>query len=215
MPKKTLKQLLNFPAFGDQRVAETRVNILDASLKIIMKDGIQKLSLAEVSRVSRYSKARIVYHYEEMEMIVLELFQYTAQLAQDTTKLEVQNANSPLEKLIGIFTAAQKWMRFHPEFGRFFCVMYSYAPTSPRVLKLHRQILEVGLQRIQGLLGELEIRSDSKEIVATQIHNLMIGTAFRQISQGDIKEGVSFEKQDEIALRMVSNAIRSLIAAHQ
>lgn len=212
MAVKALKGLINPSSFSDPRVPETKLRVLEAALSIIMETGIQSLTLAELARKSRLSKPRIAYHYKTMDDVVLELFSYMAKLGQETTRIALENLYSPEEKLVAIFEATQTWMRIHPEFGKFFAVIYSYASTSPKVLKVHTQVLSTGLQRIEGMLTDLKMDPMRAQRTAMQIQNLMIGTAFRSISLRSYsgKKRIGATAEDTADKEMIKIAIQTL-----
>lgn len=186
----------------DSTASRTRLAVLEAGLRIITRSGIQALTLSELARESRLSKPRIAYHYSEMEEVVLDLFGILGRIGQEATRARVERARTDEERLFAIGEGACDWMQAHPEFARFFLIIYSYAPTSRRVLALHRQILEVGAARIESALEELGFKRRSARVaLARAIQSTIIGLVFRRVSSSDDQPADEFASEMRSAIR--------------
>jgi len=198
----------------DVRAHESRFQILENILALTMKHGIESLTLSELSRHSGYSKARILYHYRDLDLAIVDLFELTIRVGQKITIAKIAEAEKTptadprqmvIRQIIAIFESGIEWLGAYEECGRFFLLVFSIAGKRPQLRKLHETFLETGRARMESYLLTYLSPKDAKT-ASLLIHNFLLGVVVRMVSLNH------FSKRKSILMEAIAQVERTIDA---
>lgn len=100
---------------GSKKLTPKKYVILDMALKIIRQEGLQNLSVTELSRQTDLSKSLILYHYETKERILEDLVFYLFKMGEYFIFSSIKEDDSFEEKIRDMVAAHFRWYLFNDE----------------------------------------------------------------------------------------------------
>lgn len=100
---------------GSKKLTSKKYQILDVALKIIRNDGLQNLSVTEISRQTEFSKSLILYHYESKERILEDLVFFLFKMGEYFITNSLHEDNSFEVKIRDMVAAHFRWYLFNDE----------------------------------------------------------------------------------------------------
>lgn len=166
---------------------QKRIRILEAALDIVAEEGIGNLTVTALAARAKISKPLVLFHFKDPKKILVELFMAMGRMGQKYTEKALETATTPKQQLRAQVEGGFLWAQENQKFCQFFVLMYHEAATDESIQKIHRLILETGLNRTTKLVGEIKKGWPKKRIESTALalHNLMIGTIIRMASLRD------------------------------
>lgn len=175
-----MRKWLPLLPYGEGKSGQTKVLILEAALEIATQQGLGKLSIAEIARTAHQSKPRVLYHYSDIEQILVDLFQLTGRIGQSITEEIQRNSYSPEERLSASISGAFQWVQNDIRWGRYFLLMYAQSPMSPKIAQIHQTILQKGQERISRELKEKRFKK--AQALSQELHSGLVGSLLKMIS---------------------------------
>lgn len=129
---------------GSKDIGPKKFKILDAAHKVVAEEGVQSLGVTSISKRSGLSKSLILYHYNSMDLILADLFFYSAKLARYYIEENLPKAESFEEQIVQVTKALFQWVGNHKAIGEFFVLMFHSAGNTPELSKVQRETLKNG-----------------------------------------------------------------------
>jgi AcrR family transcriptional regulator len=191
-PKEILMETIqwsfleNMP--GSRRLNPKKYIILEASLKIIHDFGLQGLSVTAISKETGLSKSLILYHYENNDLILLDLFFFLGKLARKIIDENLIGTKSYEDKVFGMIRALFSYVVKNKEVGEFFVLMFHEATKTDSMQKAHQNIQVQAIEIWEKIFFE-SMRYQDLELLKANcqgVHNLLTGTLLMMIAGKDI-----------------------------
>jgi AcrR family transcriptional regulator len=191
-----------FESFPELKLQKTKLKIFESTLKLISTQGVQSLTLANLSRVGGLSKPRILYYYpgpSTLEDILFELFQQLIFLGQQQTQKKQLEYHDPLMQMVAMYDVVIELNQNIQYFGNFFLLFFSQAHLKSQASQLHQTMLVTGEKRIFTLLQKLDIPSHSLLSLSRTLYALILGMSIRDLSV-ELSLQQRTERQQELKL---------------
>lgn len=193
-------------AIGPKSVTgTTRAQILEAYVKIAVKEGTTALSLTRLAEELGISKQLVRYHVSDLDQAALELFKITAQSGGTYIQTRLEQSRSWNEKLRTWHEANFDWFVAYPEFGKFLLFMYHRASVDAEVRELHEKIVNTGRKRIEEILSistSKKIKKDA-ELLACILHQCITSSIIEMLSLDDLKNHNAYRKKLQQSINYV------------
>ena len=177
--------LENMP--GSRKLNPKKYLILEAALKIIHDFGLQGLSVTAISKETKLSKSLILYHYENNDLILLDLFFFLGKLARKNIEEHLLNAKSYEDKIFGMIHALFSYVVKNKEVGEFFVLMFHEATKTDSMQIAHQNIQTQAIEIWEKIFFESMKFKDLDLLKARcrGVHNLLTGTLLMMIGSKD------------------------------
>jgi AcrR family transcriptional regulator len=187
MEKIEWNYLENMP--GSRKLNPKKYLILEASLKIIHDFGLQGLSVTALSKETGLSKSLILYHYENNDLILLDLFFFLGKLARKNIEEHLIKASSYEEKVMAMIGALFSYVVKNKEVGEFFVLMFHEATKTESMQSAHQNIQVQAIEIWEKIFFESMRFTDLNRLKAScrGVHNLLTGTLLMMIGSKDSK----------------------------
>lgn len=137
------KQQQRTHAISDDAIAERRATILRHTSYAVARMGVDKCSLAAVSKASSFSIGMIQHHFENRDALVLASIEYRGDVAVDEWRRISAAAADPLSCLHDLLTfTVDGEERFEDSWG-FWVQIYANANRQPGIQDALRRSLQV------------------------------------------------------------------------
>ncbi len=179
------KTLSSMP--GSKSLGEKKTLILDTAMKVISDDGLQSLSLTRISKETGLSKSLIIYHYENMDKIIEDLFFFSGKMARYFIEKNYHPEHSFEQKTAAMISSLFEWVIYNKEVGEFFILMFHQSGKTPQMGEIQKYIFSNARELWERLFLE-SMRYNSMEqirILVTGIMNMITGTLIMMVSTND------------------------------
>ncbi|MEZ4816230.1 MAG: hypothetical protein R3A80_13675 [Bdellovibrionota bacterium] len=174
----------------------TKATILEAYLKIAVKEGTTALSLTRLAEELNISKQLVRYHVPDLDQAALELFKITALTGASFTQKSIEGVIRWEEKVLSWIHATFDWVVAYPDFAKFLLFMYHRASVDTEVKELHSKIVNTGRNRLKEVINSCpkkNIQNNSTQLTLI-IHQLITAALIEMLSMNDIKNQASYKK---------------------
>ena len=127
---------------GSKDIGRKKFKILDAAIEVVANDGVQALGVTKISKASGLSKSLILYHYKDMNLLMADLFFYSAKIGRFYIEKNLEKANSFEEKIAQMTLSLFEWICRHQEIGEFFILMFHEAGKTPELSAVQQQTIK-------------------------------------------------------------------------
>lgn len=175
----------------------TKSQILDAYLKIAVKEGTTALSLTRLADELKISKQLVRYHMPDLDQAALELFKITAQKGAYFTQSRLDPVVKWDEKIPTWIEATFDWVVAYPDFAKFLLFMYHRASVDQEANALHKLIVQTGRARLKNILVACPKKKIQKnaELITRSLHQLMTASLIEMLSMDDLKNHSRYRKE--------------------
>lgn len=197
LSKLSKNQALIASALGSTSVAgNTKSMILEAYIKIAVREGSTALSLTRLAEELKISKQLVRYHVSDLDQAALELFTMIATSGAHYIRQELEKCRDWKEELFVWHQANFDWFVAYPDFGKFLLFMYHRASVDPETRILHEKIVSTGRQRIKKILKNSSQKSILKnaETLSMMMHRSLTAALIEMFSCDDIKNHAEYRK---------------------
>lgn len=191
---------------------DTRHQILEACLRILVRRGYGAATLAEIARESGLSRQLVLYHLKSPEEALMALAKQWGQTGQQVTLERLAATHEAGEgRVLAMAAAMFEWMRRYPEISKLTPVLFQGASEIEDLKKLQVATLSTGRNRIIEILSKTnpyaKWESSKLSEIASGLHSVMIGTALYIIGLDQYEQIPYFEK-------ICLDTISSIFAKH-
>lgn len=181
---------------ANSAVGSTRALILEAYLKIAVREGSTALSLTRLADELKISKQLVRYHVPDLDQAALELFQIIVENGSHYIKSKVDESQNYSGKLRNWCEANFDWFVAYPEFGKFIIFMYHRATVDPEVRALNEKIMAYAKVRLEKFLEESSSKKIKKnsDVIARTLHHCVTAAIIEMLTLDDIKNHQSYRK---------------------
>ena len=174
---------------GSRALNPKKYQILEAALKIIHDFGLQGLSVTAISKETGLSKSLILYHYEDNDLILLDLFFFLGKLARRRIEEHLVGSLTYEQKVYSMLKALFTYVVRSPEVGEFFVLMFHEATKTESMQAAHQNIQVQAIEIWEKIFFESMRYNDLKVLKNScrGVHNLLTGTLLMMISGRDVK----------------------------
>jgi AcrR family transcriptional regulator len=173
---------------GSRKLNPKKYLILEASLKIIHDFGLQGLSVTAISKKTGLSKPLILYHYENNDLILLDLFFFLGKLAQKCIEEYLKGTKTYEDKVLAMIKALFSYVVKNKEVGDFFVLMFHEATKTDSMQIAHQNIQSQAIDIWEKIFFE-SMRYQDLNLLKSScrgVHNLLTGTLLMMIAGNDI-----------------------------
>lgn len=100
---------------GSKKLNAKKYQILESALKIIRFQGLQNLSVTEISQQTEFSKPLVLYHYESKERILEDIIFFIYKMGEYFITSSQNDDDSFEVKLRNMVSAYFRWYLFNDE----------------------------------------------------------------------------------------------------
>ncbi len=189
-------------------VNSTRAQILEAYLKIAVREGSTALSLTRLADELKISKQLVRYHLPDLDQAALELFQIIVENGSQYIKTKVDDSENYAAKLRNWCEANFDWFVAYPDFGKFMIFMYHRSTVDPEVRTLNEKIMSYAKVRLEKILEEASSKTIKKnsEIIARTLHHCITAAIIEMLTLDDIRNHQSYRKNIQRTLNYLLEA---------
>ena len=138
-----------------ERAAKTRVEILEAAIRLFARRGILATTMSELARAIRMTPGALYWHFPTKEDLLLAAIEeLNRRYVREFHDLLNEGRKLPArEQLAQFFSRTQAFLRYHREYGIFFgMVAAESAETHDRVAEALRGALSLYVSVLSGIL---------------------------------------------------------------
>jgi AcrR family transcriptional regulator len=173
-----------------KKLGKRKIQILDASLKILATVGIQELSITRISKETSLSKSLILYHFDTKTKILEELYFFNNKILSYLID-KYDNSEQRFEmRIANMLLAMQQWTFFNDEISELILLMFYESNKSPRLKNLfeqNKQMLKLRFERI--FLESMRYKTLEEVRIATSgVQSLISGTLIAAIREDNVQD---------------------------
>ena len=162
---------------------DKKLQIVEATIRILAVDGIEKVTFESVGLLIGTTKANIRYHFKNKDDLILMAVRMMVLTAQHVTKDFIEKATSDAERLRAVIEGAFQHLREHPDHIRVFMMYFYYASFQSDYRRLFIASRSTGKERLAQILADLPTEKNSCKdrnlvVVADEIQNIITGQLF-------------------------------------
>lgn len=172
---------------GSRKLNPKKYQILDSSLNLIHERGVQSLSVTALSKSTGLSKSLILYHYENNDLILEDLFFFSGKLARLWIQRSLKGKYSFEERISGMTEGIFKWVVMNKEVGEFFVVMFHEATKTDSMQTVYTDIYNTAIELWERIFLE-SMRYNDLQTIKDQvrtIHSLIQGSLIHMVAAKD------------------------------
>lgn len=175
---------------------KTRALILEAYLRIAVREGSTALSLTRLADELNISKQLVRYHIPDLDQAALELFQIIVESGSHYIKIKVDETQNHSAKIRNWCEANFDWFVAYPDFGKFMIFMYHRSTVDPEVRAINEKIMASAKLRIGKFLEEAPSKKIKKnsELIARTLHHCITAAIIEMLALDDVKNHQSYRK---------------------
>lgn len=163
-----------------ERAARTRVEILEAAIKLFARRGILATTMSELARSIRMTPGALYWHFPTKEDLLLAAIEeLNARYVREFTDLLSEGRKLPArEQLVQFMTRTQAFLRYHREYGIFFGMTTAEsAETNERVAEALRNSLSLYVAVVRGILkyGQQKTKEFRTDVDPHALAHALIG----------------------------------------
>ncbi|MGE4108823.1 MAG: TetR/AcrR family transcriptional regulator [Bacteriovoracia bacterium] len=133
---------------------ERREQILNAAVHEFTKQGYAHTTLKSVALRARVQPSLVLYHFESVEAIFVEIVRREVLTGQQTAVDYVTRAKPGLDALLAMIDAMFDWIGNHRERQSLMCQFYALTFHNRVLQRLNAEIALTGRRRIQGIIEQ-------------------------------------------------------------
>lgn len=173
-----------------RKLGKTKIQILNASLSILVKNGIQELSLTRIAKEAEISKSLVLYHYESKTKILEELFFFTNKILLYLLDKYDPEKNSFEMRIAGMMQALQQWYLYNDEISELILLMFHESNKSVRLKELfqtNNHMLTLRFERI--FLESMRYKTlEEVRLAVSGVMALIGGTMIKLVREENAQE---------------------------
>jgi AcrR family transcriptional regulator len=188
LPKKKRSQLQDhyFPPDAESPLSDRKRVILFGALEIINEEGLQNLSITSIMRRTGTSKSLILYHYVDLDSILLALFEHMFGLARKSTKERSAEKSGFPEKVTAGQEVSLEWFKEYPLFGHVSLFSYALSHHHPEIKLAMTRAFLAAEEAVRKTLHESgRFTGAQAERLARVLNSAMIGQMIKAAVQED------------------------------
>lgn len=174
--------------------------VLNAVVLSLASRGLDGTTFESVGKLANLRKSHVAYYFPDRESMLQGAIKLVTATAQEVTLSHLIKAESPKEKVLSIVDGCFDWLEKFPEQGKVMLLFYYLSSMDENYKQLHREIREVGAERLALTLQNLSVGKKEAPLLARNIQSLIFGGVVDALSLGNKKD-----------LRLVHARIRSTV----
>lgn len=203
-------QTINFEALiksqkkGDRR----KIQIAESVIKLIHRDGLENLSYEKIAQSCKVVRGVIYSYFPTLTDVLLFTCQMIRFRFQNFVILEVRKQSTPRDMLIVYIAQALLWTIEFPNDSTVWLLFFHKCCISPELSKANSQWVDMGIERIVGLIdagtikGEFALPKSLQKAVARQIQLLITGELISLATESRSPQDWQREKEMIIQLSL-------------
>ncbi len=182
-----------------ERAARTRLEILEAAIKLFARRGILATTMSEMAKAIRMTPGALYWHFPTKEDLLLAAIEELhRRYIREFNDLLSEGRKLPArEQLAQFFSRTQAFLRFHREYGIFFgMVAAESAETHDRVAEALREALSVYVGVLTGIIrfGQQKTGEFREDVDATAVAHALMGAYMGMVTHQHLfAQTVSFD----------------------
>jgi len=175
---------------------ETQVNILDAIMAIIVRDGVRGASMRSVAEEADVSLGLISYHFDDKRTLIKAAFERATDRLLATSLDAVSEADSPEERVRAYIRGAFEGDFLEPEYLALRVSLWAVSRTDPEIATVEDDLYQRYVKRMAELIRaakpglSVNDASDRATDVSVTQNGLWLNWA-RYASADDLERGLS------------------------
>ena len=178
LQKVILKDYLNLSLSKGDR---TKLQILEATIKVLSKINSDNVSYESISKESELSRPLIKHYYPDKSELLVLSFKYIRANLQKLAVNSLSTEDSAKKILENYIEAVFKWPTKHPSHVRTWLFYYYLCSSDLKLRREHTKLTEMGKNRIIEIIkigekdGSFSKKIANKESTAKSIQQLITG----------------------------------------
>jgi AcrR family transcriptional regulator len=188
-----------------------RKQILEAVIKTINSDGIEKVTFDFVAKELKMRPSHVAYYFRNRRKLIVDSLYYVAAIAQEITTKRVEKANSWEGRVSAIIDGAFEWLERYPSHASAMTLFYYYCTCDSDQRKAYSAIKEIGLRRLMAVLepaaGVGLLPAGSVEILSRGIQALLAGNILHLVTAETRRSGRKRVREEttHLAFSLINN----------
>lgn len=139
-------------AASPSRAQQTQIKIIQATIHLIARDGIQSITFEQVATAAKVSRPLVLRYFGTYEELVYQVARYIRAHFQQFVLGKMTDRRSVIVQITAYVDATFDWIDELPEHAAVWLLFYYECVRNRRFRKLNSELVEMGHARIQALL---------------------------------------------------------------
>jgi AcrR family transcriptional regulator len=186
------------------KAQQTRQKIIEASIRIIASQGIEKATTRAISKEANVANGLVTHYLKSQD----ELFSNVVQAIAEAAYREIETAPENLPAPDKIMWMCEKNIDFfltHPDYAKCFLLFYYYASIQSQFRGLNDALDKRAVSRLTNYFDQLSVANSKEAAIITHSH--IVSSVIRYYS---VPQTISKELYREEFLNRCSQIIQSL-----
>lgn len=180
---------------NSELISKSKERIIKTALDLCLSQGAHNLTFQGIANILGISQAAMYKHYQNKEDLLAESIAWAAREGQKFFKESTPEKLSAREELKAHIRLNLEFVAIKRNLGVAVIMMHYFASGNAKILKLHEEINQIRITRLQKWLYQIEKQEglDFEDIffLSEMIHSLLIGEmikAFHWPNNPEIQE---------------------------
>ncbi len=194
--------------FKPSKGAIRKIEIVEAAIRVIAREGVDRLTFESVGKLSQMGKSHVAYHFPNRDEIVMAAITYVYAIGQGTVVEHLNLEPNPDKKLKAYIRGAFEWIDAHPDHIAVMALLLSLGSVTKGFRSRQSEIRSIGAKRIEAIVGGMKgpkhSATELKEISET-IQAIILGNI---LYYGASDMGVSLNELGDRTYRMALGLLK-------
>jgi len=166
------------PKTGTAKAQHTRQRIIEAAIRIIASQGIEKATTREISKEAKVANGLVTRYLKSQDELFTTVTQFIAAVAYN----EIEAAPEELpaqEKILWMCERNIDFFLNHPDYAKCFLLFYYYASIAPSIRALNAAFDKRAISRLETYLRQNLNTEEELWPAAAGIHGQIVSSVYR------------------------------------
>jgi AcrR family transcriptional regulator len=188
-------------------VVGVKREILEAALNQFILRGSRGITVADVAKEAGISRQRILYHYPEVDDMLMELSSFWGERGRMVTLeyLARLTSASAEDRIVGIGESMFLWMQKYPRLASLTPVLLQARYENTHIRSVFDAAMAAGRDRIEDLLKIASPHTKTSHFteVAGGIHGLLMGVGLFIVTHKEWKKVPTMREMTSLSIRTI------------
>ena len=156
---------------------QTKIKIVEATIKTIAESGVFKLTYEKVANQLGLNRGQIKYHFPELEKLMICSLKFITMTAHTATTDYLEQVQSKGPRIYCYIDAMLAWIKQYPKHAKALVLIYHLASYDDSLKELHSSVRTMGKLRIEKILMReyQEMTAEQVGQISNQIQGCITG----------------------------------------
>jgi AcrR family transcriptional regulator len=193
-----------------RKAEEVKARIIEATIQVIAEEGIENASLDNIGKRLKMKRSHIAYYFKSRDELIDLVLVYITKMTQSLTIKNMQEGETPADRLTGIVHAAFLWATEYPHHIATYLVYYSMCGRLKKYQESFQEIRKRGAERVRDVVAEYNGKKGKDFMpLAVAIQGLVLGNIFECSAKGQLTDKRFMAKQEQYIVDLVLQIAKS------